>query len=120
MVMMCHGFISAHILDDSDGLFQARAGRLSAEARSRDSQKKWVARQILSVLKPAPRGLTRKQADAWLAKEIDRLVENGRFPIGFDKSWFESIYGQRGAARRVLTEAPHDEAVARAGEAAFR
>ena len=65
--------------------------RLSAEARSRDPQKKWVARQILSVLKPAPRGLTRKQADAWLAREIDRLVENGRFPIGFDKSWFELI-----------------------------
>jgi hypothetical protein len=39
VVMMCHGFVSAHILDDSDGLFHARANRRSAEARSRDSQK---------------------------------------------------------------------------------
>ena len=31
VVMMCHGFISAHILDDSDGLSHNRAGLLSVE-----------------------------------------------------------------------------------------
>ena len=34
VVMMCHGFISAHILDDSDGLSHDRAGRLSVESRN--------------------------------------------------------------------------------------
>jgi len=57
-VMMCHGFISAHILDDSDGLFHARAGRRSAEARSKDPRKNWVARQILGFMKPGPGRLT--------------------------------------------------------------
>ena len=32
VVMMCHGFISAHILDDSDGLSHNRAGLLSVES----------------------------------------------------------------------------------------
>jgi hypothetical protein len=47
MVMMCHGFISAHILDDSDGLSHQRAGQKSEKIRSKDTQKRWVARQIV-------------------------------------------------------------------------
>jgi hypothetical protein len=31
VVMMCHGFISAHILDDSDGLSHIRAGKVYAQ-----------------------------------------------------------------------------------------
>lgn len=91
VVMMCHGFISAHILDDSDGLFHARAGRLSAEARSNDPRKKWVARQILGFMKPGRRRLTRKQADARLAEEITQLIKKGEFPTGFEGPWFKSI-----------------------------
>lgn len=56
VVMMCHGFITAHILDDSDGLSHFRAGKTSARIRSKDPQKRWVARQILAMLKS---GLTR-------------------------------------------------------------
>ena len=51
VVMMCHGFISAHILDDSDGLSHLRAGQKSGKIRSKDTQKKWVARQILAMMK---------------------------------------------------------------------
>lgn len=73
VVMMCHGFISAHILDDSDGLSRNRAGLLSVESRSTNAQKKWVARQILGLMQPGRRRLTRKQADAWFAEEVARL-----------------------------------------------
>jgi hypothetical protein len=103
VVMMCHGFISAHILDDSDGLFHARAARLSAEARNKDPRKRWVARQILGFMKPGPRRLIRKQADARLAKEITQLIEKGEFPTGFDGSWFKSIM-DRGALRYAYSQ----------------
>lgn len=89
--MMCHGFTTAHILDDSDGLFHARSSRLSAEARSKDPRKKWVAHQILGFLKPGPRRLARKEADAWLAEQITQLIHKGEFPTGFDECWFRSI-----------------------------
>jgi hypothetical protein len=59
VVMMCHGFISAHILDDSDGLFHARAAQKSAKIRSKDTQKKWAAHQILAMMES---GLRRGQA----------------------------------------------------------
>jgi hypothetical protein len=91
VVMMCHGFISAHILDDSDGYSHVRAGLLSVESRSTNAQKKWVARQILGVMQPGRRRLTRKQADAWLAGEIGQLIEKGNFPPHFERGWFETI-----------------------------
>jgi hypothetical protein len=97
VVMMCHGFISAHILDDSDGFSHNRAGLLSVESRSTNAQKKWVARQILGLMN-GPRRLTRKQADAWLAEEVARLIDKGKFPIGFGRDWFESIM-DKGALR---------------------
>jgi hypothetical protein len=89
VIMMCHGFIASHILDDSDGLFHARAGSLSAQTRYREPQKKWVACQILGLMN-GPRRLTRKQADAWLAEEVARLIDKGEFPIGFGRDWFET------------------------------
>jgi hypothetical protein len=49
VVMMCHGFIAAHVLDDSDALSQVRAGKSSAKIRSKDAQRRWVARQILAM-----------------------------------------------------------------------
>src|SRR3984885_12037643 len=60
VVMMCHGFISAHILDDSDGLRHLRAGQKSGKIRSKDTQKKWVAHQILAMMES---GLRRGHAD---------------------------------------------------------
>jgi hypothetical protein len=67
VVMMCHGFISAHILDDSNGLNYFRAGQKSRKIRSKGTQKKWVARQILAMMKA---GLTRGQAHARLGTKI--------------------------------------------------
>jgi hypothetical protein len=103
VVMMCHGFISAHILDDSDGLDRVRAGLKSADIRNRDAQRKWIAHQILRLLKPGPHRLTRKQADAWLGEQIGRLIENGKFPIGYGRGWFESIM-DNGALRDAYSQ----------------
>jgi hypothetical protein len=103
VVMMCHGFIGAHILDDSDGLSHIRAGSLSAQARYREPQKKWVARQILGFMKPGPRRLRRKEADARLASEIRQLIETGNFPDGFDEEWFKHIM-DNGALRDAFSQ----------------
>jgi hypothetical protein len=75
VVTMCHGFISAHILDDSDGLSHFRAGRKWGKTRSKYPQKKWMARQILAIMET---GLTRGQADARLGTRIAEfaIVEN--------------------------------------------
>jgi hypothetical protein len=43
VVMMCHGFISAHILDDSDGLDRVRAG----QSGNRNAQRKYVAHLMI-------------------------------------------------------------------------
>ena len=103
VVMMCHGFISAHILDDSDGLSHARAGQLSVEARNTDPQKKWAARQILGLMKPGRGRLTRTLAEARLATKIRELIEIGKFPNGFDEGWFKQIMGN-GALRDAYTQ----------------
>jgi hypothetical protein len=96
VVMMCHGFISAHILDDSDGLSHARAGLRSVEVRSTDAQKKWVARQILGLMKA---GFTRSQADAILGTRIGDLIKSRKFPPGFDEKWFSAMLDENGALR---------------------
>jgi hypothetical protein len=103
VVMMSHGFISAHILDDSDGLFHVRANQLSLRAQNKYPQKKWVARQILGFMKPGPRHLSRTLAEARLAEELDRLIEKDKFPIGFDRRWFDAIR-KHGALRDAYSQ----------------
>ncbi len=81
--MMCHGFISAHILDDSDGLSRNRAGLLSVASRNTDAQKKWAARQILGLMKS---GFTQTQADAVLGTRISDLIKSRKFPLALTRS----------------------------------
>jgi hypothetical protein len=95
-IMMCRGFIASHILDDSDGLSHLRAGKNSAKVRNKDPQKRWVARQILAMMKS---GLTRVQADASLGTKIGDFIEVGRFPPGFDKEWFSAMLDKNRALR---------------------
>jgi hypothetical protein len=91
--MMCHGFISAHILYDSDGLSHIRAGKTSGKIRSKETQRKWVARQILALMKS---GLTRGRADARLGTGIVELLDAKKFPPGFEGEWFASMLARRG------------------------
>jgi hypothetical protein len=96
VVMMCHGFICAHILDDSDGLSHNRAGLLSVESRNTDAQKKWAAHQILGLMKS---GFTRTQADAILGTRIGDLLKSEKLPRGFDKKWFGAMLDENEALR---------------------
>jgi hypothetical protein len=72
VVMMCHGFITAHILDDSDDLTHVRAGQKSGKIRGKDPQRKWVAHQILAMMES---GLRRGQADKRLGTRIVELID---------------------------------------------
>ena len=89
VVMMCHGFIASHILDDSDGLFQTRAG----QSGNRDAQRKYVAHLLLHWI---GQGLKRKEAEGRVEKHVQEILKRGVFD-GFDESWFESILRERGA-----------------------
>jgi hypothetical protein len=89
VVMMCHGFISAHILDDTDGLFQARAG----QSGNRDAERKYVAHLLLHWM---GKGLKRKEAEGRVEKHIQDILERGVFPDGFGEEWFEPILRKRG------------------------
>jgi hypothetical protein len=95
VVMMCHGFIAAHVLDDSDALSQVRAGKSSAKIRSKDAQRRWVARQILAIMKS---GRTRVEADRILGTRIADLIEYGKFPPRFEK-WFRAMLDKNEALR---------------------
>jgi hypothetical protein len=101
VVMMCHGFVSAHILDDSDGLSHFRAGRKSGKTRSKHPQKKWVARQILAIMEA---GLARGQADARLGTRIVELIDKKKFPQGFNKEWFASMLDKHRALRDAYSQ----------------
>jgi hypothetical protein len=96
VVMMCHGFIAAHILDDSDSLSQNRGGLKSGQTRSKRTQQKWVARQILAIMET---GLTRVDADARLGSRLVEFVKGGRFPPGFEREWFASMLDDNEALR---------------------
>ncbi len=84
VIMMCHGFIASHILDDSDGLSHVRAGSIF----NRDAQRKWIAHQLLGRIDS---GCTRQQAESHVEKQIGAIIEGEKFPDGFDKRWFESM-----------------------------
>ena len=100
VVMMCHGFISAHILDDSDGLSHVRAGKKTAGIRNKDAQRKWVAHQLLRRIDS---GCTRQQAEGRVEAQIDAIIRGGKPPAGFDKKWFVSML-KAGALARTYGE----------------
>jgi hypothetical protein len=95
VVMMCHGFISAHILDDSDGLMQVRAGRESGKSRSREPQRKWIARRMLPRLED---GMKRNDAEFAVGVEVQQIIDKKNFPPGFPSEWFAPIVAGRDLA----------------------
>ena len=84
VIMMCHGFIASHILDDSDGLDRVRAGH----SGNRNAQRKWFAHLVLHWIDG---GTRRKAAEGEVEKHIKSVTQNGGFPPRFPKSWFESM-----------------------------
>jgi hypothetical protein len=110
VVMMCYGFISAHILDDSDGLSRQRTGFKTAEKRNKDTQRKWVVHQLLRWIDS---GSTRQRAEGKVEARITAIIRGGKFPEGFDRAWFASMlkggalahtYGQKHLPIRKLRD----------------
>jgi hypothetical protein len=88
VVMMCHGFIAAHVLDDSDALGHVRAGLQSGKSRSRDSQRKWIAHQLLPLI---DQGIDRGTAEQMAAEQVKKILNGKEFPSGFNRAWFAPI-----------------------------
>jgi hypothetical protein len=101
VVMICHGFIAAQVLDDGDGLSHVRGGKISAEKRNRNQQKRWVAPQILALMKS---GYTRTLADARLGTRIGDFTKVGKFPAGFDEAWFNAMLDENRALRDAYSQ----------------
>jgi hypothetical protein len=95
VAMMCHGFMVAHILDDSDDLSHARGGMKSGKSRSRDSQRKWIAHQLIPLLDS---GVKRVEAEAIVAEKIERIIDGKKFPDGFSEAWFKVMITRGGLA----------------------
>ena len=91
VVMMCHGFISAHILDDSDGLDRVRAG----QSGNRNAQRKYVAHQMIREI---DRGQKRADAEVAVAEKIKAVLRSPSFPPGFSEAWFSSMITRGGLA----------------------
>jgi hypothetical protein len=95
VVMMCFGFIAAHVLDDSDALSHVRAGLQSGRSRSRESQTKWIAHQLLPLI---DRGIDRGTAEHRVAEQVKKILKGNEFPSGFNRAWFAPILTRGGLA----------------------
>jgi hypothetical protein len=95
VVMMCHGFIAAHVLDDSDGLSRVRAGLQSGRSRSREPQRKWISHKLLALI---DRGVDRDAAEQTVAKEVEQIRDRHPHSDRFPKSWFDVILTHGGLA----------------------
>jgi hypothetical protein len=86
---MCHGFIMAHLLDDSDDLVLSRGGSSGTKA-----QRVWFARQlkILAVEK----GIKGEEAHKRVVEFVENIRDNGPYKDGFDKKWFEKFFDKNG------------------------
>ena len=78
VVMMCHGFTSAHILDDSDGLNTLRTSMRGGEGRRLGAERKtkFVAALIHHWMEV--HGKKRPFAERGVAKAIERFSGNRR------------------------------------------
>jgi hypothetical protein len=84
VIMMCHGFTAAHILDDSDALSNARGGHKD----NRNTQRKWISHQLLPLI---DQGIGRPLAEQTVVEMVNRILAGTQFPPGFNQKWFKVI-----------------------------
>jgi hypothetical protein len=95
VVMMCHGFISAHILDDSDDLRDVRRGLKTGSIRSKNAQRKWLAHLIIREIDS---GKNRTDAEDAVVGKIKAILRSRSYPPGFGEAWFSSMITHGGLA----------------------
>ncbi len=91
MIMFCHGFVAAHIFDDSDPFVSQRAGTLAGRRRSKDPQRKWLSHILLHFME---NGATRQDAEDEAADIIKEILKAGNFSAGYERVWFASMITQ--------------------------
>jgi hypothetical protein len=84
------GLINACYFSRGDDLGPLRSKIKGSEARSKDTQYRWVARLLRQQFEK--RG-SRQLAERDVAKGIDNFIKGGTFPEDFDREWFECILG---------------------------
>jgi hypothetical protein len=95
VIMMCHGFISAHILDDSDGLNTLRITMRGGEGRRLGAERKtkFVAALVHHWMEV--HGKKRPFAEREVAKAIERFLRKPTHLVGFDSDWFASLLAKK-------------------------
>jgi hypothetical protein len=95
VVMMCHGFISAHILDDSDGLYTLRTSMRGGEGRRLGAERKTKFVAALIHFWMEAHGKKRPFAERGVAKAIERFLRKPTHLVGFDTDWFASLLASK-------------------------
>jgi hypothetical protein len=86
MLQFCHGYIAAHILDDTDPLVSRRAGLKRGRQVSKNTQRKWLAHVILGLRKM---GWTRAEAEERVVEIIEQVRTSNSIGPGFDDAWYK-------------------------------
>ena len=94
-VMFCHGFVAAHVFDDTDVLAHQRAGRKTGQMRSKDAQRKWLAHIMVPLMDA---GLKRAQAEEVVVACVAKALEHADLRGDFPETWFRAIVTHGGLA----------------------
>jgi hypothetical protein len=98
MLMYCHGYMAAHIFDDTDAFAGQRGEMKSRKARSRVPQAAWIARCYEALHR---KGETYEQAFTLVEGFVLNLLEMPdpefeKTAYGpFGKKWFQNTLGRK-------------------------
>ena len=86
---------------ENDDLFGERGSKVGSEIADKTPQRIWVAHLLLRQLSA---NRTRKQAQHDVATAIQKMLDGGVFPDGFDRNWFQRILGTGGELGSSFTK----------------
>jgi hypothetical protein len=97
----CHGWVSNAIFSGGDDLGYSRAGLEGTKAKSRDLQRRWVARLLLAEL---DRGKPQQLAERDVARRLNRAKNEGSLPKEIIDDWLNKIIHQNGQLRATYCQ----------------
>jgi hypothetical protein len=97
----CHGWISNAIFSGGDDLGYHRAAIEGTTAKSRDSQRRWVARLLVVEL---DRGKPRQVAERDVARRITQVRETGSLAEIVSDEWLAKILHNNGQLRATYSQ----------------
>jgi hypothetical protein len=97
----CHGWISNAIFSGGDDLGYRRAAIEGTTAKSRDRQKRWVARLLVAEL---DRGKPRQVAERDIACRINQVRKTGSLAEFVSDEWLAKILHNNGQLRATYSQ----------------